>query len=76
MVSVVPPINPEALRGLRLKDGYSVAGFAREIGIVPSHLSNIEAGRRGCSPAIVKRMAEVLAVPISALLWRRTEDVA
>lgn len=64
-------VNPEALRALRLKDGYSIAAFAREIGIAPSHLSNIEAGRRGCSPATVKRMATVLAVPISALLWQQ-----
>lgn len=69
-------VNPEALRALRLKDGYSVADFAREIGVAPSHLSNIEAGRRGCSPATVKRMATVLAVPLSALLWREPEAVA
>jgi transcriptional regulator with XRE-family HTH domain len=62
-------VNPEALRSLRLKDGYSVADFARRIGITPGHLSNIEAGRRGCAPAVVKKMAETLVVPISALLW-------
>lgn len=65
-----PRVNPEALRALRIKDGYSVAAFAREIGIVPSHLSNVESGRRGLSPATTKRAAQVLGVPISALLWR------
>lgn len=69
----VPRVNPEALRSLRIKDGYSVAGFAREIGIAPSHLSNIEAGRRGCSPATIKAMATKLAVPVSALLWQPIE---
>jgi transcriptional regulator with XRE-family HTH domain len=53
---------------MRLKDGYSVAAFARDLGMTPSHVSNIEAGRRGASPAVIKRMATLLAVPISALV--------
>ncbi len=63
-------VNPEALRALRLKDGYSIAAFARELGMTPSHLSNVEAGRRGLSPALVKKASQVLAVPMSAILWR------
>lgn len=68
-------INPEALRALRLKDGWSVAGLASKVGVEPSHLSNVEGGRRGLSPAAIKRIADTLVIPISALLWHE-EDVA
>lgn len=64
----VAEINGEVLRALRLKDGWSIAEFAREIELTPGHVSNIEAGRRGCSPKVIKRMAEVLAVPMSVLV--------
>lgn len=64
----MPKVNPEALRAMRIKDGYSVAEFARQLGLAPSHLSNIEAGRRGASPATIKKMSLLLAVPMSALL--------
>lgn len=63
-----PKVNPDAVRALRIKDGWSLAAFARQVDIAPSHLSNIEAGRRGCSPALLKRMAVALAVPVSALV--------
>lgn len=71
-----PKVNPQAVRALRIKDGWSLAAFAREVGITPSHLSNIEAGRRGCSPAALKRMADALVVPMSALLWHETVDAS
>ena len=61
-------LNPEAFRALRLKDGLSLAEAARRLEVTPSHLSNIEAGRRGASPALIKAMALMLAVPISALV--------
>lgn len=71
-----PEVNPEALRAIMSKDGYTVSSFARAIEMAPSHLSNILAGRRGCKPHYVKKMAEVLVVPISALLWRKDNDEA
>lgn len=61
-------LNPEAFRALRLKDGLSLAEAARRLAVTPGHLSNIEAGRRGASPALIKAMATLLAVPISALI--------
>lgn len=60
-------INGAVLRALRIKDGWSIAEFAREVELVPSHVSNIEAGRRGCSARTAKRMAELLGVPLSVL---------
>lgn len=64
----MPKINPEALRAMRLLAGYSVAAFAAQLGTTPGHISNIEAGRRGASPALAKQMADVLRVPVAALL--------
>jgi len=58
---------------MRIKDGYSVAALARELCVTPSHLSNIEAGRRGAAPALIKRMSTLLCVPVSALLWQEVK---
>lgn len=69
----MPKINPEALRAMLTKDGYSIAGFAQAVEMTPGHLSNVLAGRRGASAAVIKRMATTLAVPMSALLWQQVE---
>lgn len=61
-------INHEALRALRERSGYTISGFASEAGIDRSHLSNIEAGRRQASPDAIRRMAETLKVPVTALI--------
>lgn len=69
-------INGAVLRALRIKDGWSIADFAREVELTPSHVSNIEAGRRGCSATVAKRMADRLAVPLSVLQRQQREVVA
>lgn len=69
-------VNHAALKALRIKDGYSISDFARAVGLTRAHVSNVESGRRACSPGVIKRMAEVLNVPISAIEGRDTEAVA
>lgn len=64
----MPKVNPEALRALIFANGFSIAGFAMEVGTVPSHISNILAGRRGASASTVKKMADILRVPVAALV--------
>lgn len=61
-------LNPYSLRALREALGWSVAKFAAAVETVPSHVSNIEAGRRGASPELIRRMARVLGVPVAALV--------
>lgn len=61
-------INHEALRALRERSGYTVSAFATASGIDRSHLSNIEAGRRQASPDAIRKMAETLKVPVTALI--------
>ena len=68
MHTVARASQPQALKALRERSGFTVTAFATEIMIVPGHLSNIEAGRRQASPDVVRRMAEVLKVPLPALL--------
>ncbi len=73
----VTGVDGAAVRVLRVRDGQSSTAFARAIGIGLPYLSDIEAGRRNLkrNPALIKRMAEELRVPMSMLL-RRSEVVA
>lgn len=46
----------------------SLSQLARAAGVSQPHLSNVEAGRRRPSPALVLRLAQALRVPVVALL--------
>lgn len=70
-------INGEALKAIRTRSGWSVGKFASAVGTKHSHISNIEAARRQASPELIRRMAEVLDVPVMALISTRApEEVA
>lgn len=60
-------VNGEALRAIRERDGYTVSDLATIAEIERSHLSNVEAGRRGLHPAKVRKLAHILGVPFSVL---------
>lgn len=59
--------NPEALAWAIRRAGWRQAGFAREIGISRSLLSEALKGTRGLSPAVLNKMAETLGCPVSAI---------
>lgn len=61
-------VNGHALRAIRERSGMSVSELARQAGTSQPHLSNIEGGRRSASPALLLQLAEVLKVPVLALL--------
>lgn len=62
-------INPEALRALREKDGHSQASLARHSGITQSRISELEGDvPQMVRPSTAKRLADALAVPVSALV--------
>lgn len=70
-------LNPEALRAIRSRSGWSVTKFATAVGVTHAFISNLEAGRRQASPEVICRMAAVLDVPVMALISERTpEEVA
>jgi transcriptional regulator with XRE-family HTH domain len=65
-------INGAAVRVLREKDGQSATEFAERVGITLKYLSDIERDQRNLrrNPALVKRIAEALNVPLSAVQER------
>jgi transcriptional regulator with XRE-family HTH domain len=61
-------LNRHALRVVRERSGLSVSALARLAGISQPHLSNIESGSRGASPATVVALAGALGGPLVALI--------
>lgn len=64
----MPKLNTEALRALIFANGMSVTDAAREFHMSRSLLSNVINGRGGVGPKTVKRMSEVLKVPMVVLV--------
>lgn len=66
-------INHETLEALREKDGLSKTDFAKRLGISLTYYCDIERGTRKLkrSPGLIKKIAEELNVPLSALEDRR-----
>jgi transcriptional regulator with XRE-family HTH domain len=52
--------------------GLNLRTLAEQAGISPQHMSLIASGKRGCSPDVVKRLANVLSCPAEALLTDST----
>lgn len=71
-------INRYALEALRIKDGHTKASLAAAAQISPQYYGDLEAGRRGSrvDPAVVKRLAVALDVPMSALTCQHSEHAA
>ncbi len=65
-----PPLNYDALRVIRDIRGLDVKDLADALGITGGHLSSVETGNRGLSRPRVDKAAEVLNVPVLALLAR------
>lgn len=61
------PVQGELIRELRINLGYSGADFAIAVGVSAQHVSDMELGKRGASPKVLKRMATILEVEVPAL---------
>lgn len=61
-------INPESLRTIRKDREVRLVDLAKLVGCEPSHLTNVEAGRREASPRLIKALAEALKVELLSLL--------
>lgn len=59
--------NPEALRLIRERSGYSLRGLSAKAGIDPATLHRIENGTHAGRPATLKALADALNVPITAI---------
>jgi transcriptional regulator with XRE-family HTH domain len=60
--------NGHAIAEIMERSGYRRAQFASEVGITPSYLTMILKGDKPGSPDVLKRMAEVLKCPVTALI--------
>lgn len=55
------------LQVIRSKDGLTLQQLSRLANVAVGHLSDLEQGKRQPTPAIVKRIALALNVPVSVL---------
>jgi transcriptional regulator with XRE-family HTH domain len=59
--------NGAAIKALREANGWKVGKFATAVMISSAYLSNIEAERKNASPAVLRRIADTLGVPLAAI---------
>ncbi|BBZ09832.1 helix-turn-helix domain-containing protein [Mycobacterium branderi] len=65
------------IKALREAYGWKLGKFAVAIGTTHPHLSNIEAGRKRCTPEMARKIADTLGVPLAAITTSFTaEEVA
>ena len=57
-----------ALRGLRSREGLSLKQFAEMIGVKPSHISEMENGKRTIGKEMAKRLAKALQTEYKVFL--------
>lgn len=55
------------IKALREANGWALGKFAVAVGTTHPHLSNIEAGRKRCTPAMARKIADTLGVPLAAI---------
>lgn len=68
-------INGSAVKALREAHGWRSSKFATACEISHGYLSNIESGRRSVvGPDVLRRIADVLGVPLAAITSHRSID--
>lgn len=55
------------IKALREAYGWKLGKFAVACGTTHPHMSNIESGRKRCTPEMSRRVADVLGVPLAAI---------
>lgn len=60
--------NGRAIRRYRILAGLTSAGLAAKAGISQGYLANIECGRRGGSPTVLKQIADALGRSIADIV--------
>lgn len=66
----------QTIRTLREAHGWRVSEFAVAITVSQPYLSNIEAGRKRAPAHVLRRIADVLNVPLAALVSSSYPGVA
>lgn len=55
------------IKALREAYGWKLGKFAVAAGTTHPHMSNIESGRKRCTPEMARKIAAVLGVPLAAI---------
>lgn len=75
MMSIVR-INPDALKAIREKDGHTQLSLAAASGVSQNRISELESAEKSSvRPTTVKALADVLQVPVSALVLADEPEV-
>lgn len=62
------PIRTGAtIKALRGAYGWKQIRLAEAVKTSRSHLSNIESGRKACTPDLARKIADVLGIPLAAI---------
>lgn len=69
-------VNGTALRVIRERSGLSQSDLGAKIGKNQSYVSNVEAGRRGVSPEIARKIADALQAPLMAIIAEIYDEAA
>ena len=69
MAATTRKLNGPAVRALREALGVKHGHFARDTQVSTGYLSNIEAGRKQPDPAVIRRFATRLGVPLDAITY-------
>jgi transcriptional regulator with XRE-family HTH domain len=62
------------VKALREAYGWQLGKFAVAVGTTHPHLSNIEAGRKRLTPAMARKVADTLGIPLAAITTARAVD--
>ena len=68
MAKVSIPTDGAAIKHHRQMAGWNSTPFATKVGITVGYLSRLEGGTRQASPAMLKRIADELGVPMATLM--------
>ncbi|MGH3535816.1 MAG: helix-turn-helix domain-containing protein [Pseudonocardiaceae bacterium] len=66
----MPPTNHSIIRKTRVARGWKVSELARRADVRPGHLANVESGCVNASIEFLNKVANVLDLPVAALLAR------
>lgn len=68
-------INPPALGEIRRLVGLSQRELARRCGLAETTVTNIEGGKHGVSPAVMRKLADQLGVSLDSITIAVPEPV-
>lgn len=78
MATTMTPVkyvaNGDAIKAIRHAMGYNTSQLAVKVGVSPGYMSRIESGARDASPRVLRLIADVLLVPVAALMKVKPQE--